>query len=145
MKAFISSPIFRELLIFAGVLGLAVTVSSVFAEPTLATSLIDSSDNIDAVSSATGGEGSLKDFVQNILNYFLGFLGFVTVIMVIYGGVLYVTSAGNDDNVGKAKKILLYSVIGIMMILASYAFVNTILGAALGGGSTGGTTSGTVS
>lgn len=145
MKALISSPIFREFLIFAGMLGLAVTVSSFVADPTMATSLINSSDNIDAVSSATGGEGSLKDLVQTILNYALGFLGFVTVIMVIYGGVLYVTSAGNDDNVGKAKKILLYSAIGIVMILASYAFVNTILGAAMGGGAAGGTTSGTAS
>jgi hypothetical protein len=143
MKTFFSSPLFREFLIFAGILGVALTVSTMMAEPSLATSMIDTSDNVGAVSAATGGEGSLKDLVKTILDYALTFLGFVCVVMVIYGGILYVTSAGNDDNAGKAKKILLYCAIGIILILVSYALVNTILGAGLGGASTSGTTTGT--
>ena len=47
--------------------------------------------------------------------------------MVIYGGVLYVTAAGNDDQVGKAKNVILYAVIGIVVILLSFALVNTVI------------------
>ena len=90
---------------------------------------IGEADEIEFVSDLTGGEGDLKALVNTILSYFLGFLGFVCVIMVIYGGVLYVTSAGNEENVNKAKKILLYAAVGIIVIMISFALVNTILGA----------------
>lgn len=130
----------KETAIFAGLLGVALLVTSFFVDPAFATSLIDSSDNPSAISGATGGENNIKDLALTIVNFFLGFLGFIATLMVIYGGVLYVTSAGNEDNVGKAKNILLYAAIGIVIILASFAFINTILGAALGGG---GATSGT--
>lgn len=142
MNAVLKSKAFREVLIFAGLMAVALAAIHAFADPTFATSLIDPSDNPSAISEATGGESSARDLIQKILNYFLGFLGFVATIMVIYGGVLYVTSAGNDDNVGKAKNILLYSVIGIVIILLSFALVNTVLQAGQedesneGGGST---------
>ena len=140
MTALAKKSFLREALIFAGLLGGALLVSSFFAHPTFATSLIDQSDNIDAVADATGGEGDLKSIVKTILNFALRFLGFVMVIMVIYAGVLYVTAAGNEDNVGKAKKILLYCVIGTVIIFISYAFVNTLLGVASEGASSSGTT-----
>ncbi|MBU0981705.1 pilin [Patescibacteria group bacterium] len=136
LKQIIKSSAFRELLIFSGLLGVALIVSTLISDMTFATSLISSDDNISAISGATGGEGDIKSLAKTILNFFLGFLGFVATVMVIYGGVLYVTSAGNEENVQKAKKILMYAVVGIVIILISFALINTILGAGLGGAST---------
>ena len=45
------------------------------------------------------------------------------------------TSAGDTASVDKAKNILLYAVVGIVLILLSFAIVNTVLGAATSGGS----------
>ncbi len=136
MKALLKSPVLREVAIFAALLSLALFASTFFAHTGFAaTSLIDPSDNPDAIAGATGGESDAKTLIQTILNFALSFLGFVATIMVIYGGVLYVTSAGNDTEVEKAKKILLYAVVGIVLILLSFAIVNTVLGAATGGGS----------
>lgn len=132
----------REAFIFAGLMGAALVVTSILAEPTFATSMIDNSDNIDAVSNLTGGETDLKSIVKTILNFALSFLGFVMVIMIIYAGVLYVTAAGNEENVGKAKKILMYCAIGTLLIFISFAFVNTLLGAASDSASTTTTTTG---
>lgn len=132
MKSIVQSKTLRETLLFSGLLGVALIISAFIAEPSFATALIETGDAPSAISSATGGEGSLKDLVQTILNFFLSFLGFVATIMVIYGGILYVTSAGNDENVGKAKKILLYAIVGIVIILLSFALINTILGAGAG-------------
>ena len=141
VKALMRNQVVQEALIFAGLLGAALLVSNLLPELSLAsTGFIDDSDNPDIIGGATGNEGDLKSLVQTILNFFLGFLGFVATLMVIYGGILYVTSAGNDENVGKAKKILLYAATGIVIILISFALVNTILGAGLGGGTTGGGT-----
>ncbi|MEK7524108.1 MAG: hypothetical protein AAB588_03695, partial [Patescibacteria group bacterium] len=78
----------------------------------------------------SGGRTGLRDIVLTIVNFFLTFLGLLAVVMVIYGGFLYVSSAGNEESVGKAKKILLYAGLGIIVIIVSFALVNTILGAA---------------
>lgn len=94
--------------------------------------LISDTDNPQNISDATGGEGSFRTLANTIVNFFLYFLGFIATIMIIYGGILYVTSAGNDENVGKAKKILMYSVAGIIIILLSFAIVNTVIGAGVG-------------
>lgn len=82
----------------------------------------------------------LRQYIKNVVNFALGFLGLLAVIVVIYGGFLYVTAAGNDDQTGKGKKAVMYAVIGILIILSSFALVNTILQA--GGGTDQGATNG---
>lgn len=77
---------------------------------------------------ATGGQTSFRELVLTFLNFFLGFLGILAVMMIIYGGVLYVSAAGNQDNIDKGKKIIMYAIVGIVIILLSFALVNTVLG-----------------
>lgn len=91
-------------------------------------SLIKDTDNLNTISTATGGEGSFRVMIKRIVDFILLFLGLIAVVMVIYGGFLYVTSAGNEEAVGKGKKILIYAAIGIVIILISFALVNTLLG-----------------
>lgn len=93
---------------------------------------ISAQDQPGIISKLTGGATDIRGLVLVIINFFLGFLGLLAVIMVIYGGFLYVGSGGNEENVNKAKKILLYAAIGVIVIIVSFALVNTILGA--GGG-----------
>ncbi|MBI5414052.1 hypothetical protein HZA38_00870 [Candidatus Peregrinibacteria bacterium] len=69
----------------------------------------------------------LKTAVIGFINYFLGFLGLVAVAFVIYAGVLMVTSQGEDESTGKAKKILLWSGVGIIIIMLSYAIVQLVV------------------
>lgn len=82
----------------------------------------------------------LRQFIKNVVNFALGFLGLLSVIIVIYGGVLYVTAAGKEEQAGKGKKAITYAVIGILIILSSFALVNTVLLA--GGGTDQNTTNG---
>lgn len=70
---------------------------------------------------------SVREFVINVVNFILGFLGLAAVIVIIYAGILYLTAAGNEDNTGKAKNAVKYAVIGIVLITASYAIVNTLI------------------
>lgn len=76
-----------------------------------------------------------RDFIQKVVNFALTFVGLICVVTVIYGGLLYVTSRGEEEPTSKAKKAITYSVIGIVIILGSFAFVNTIL--QVGGGDSG--------
>lgn len=90
---------------------------------------IDPSDSPPIIQALTSSQGGLRGIVLTIINFFLGFLGLLAVVMVIYGGFLYVGSAGNEESVGKAKKILMYAAIGILVIMVSFALINTLLGA----------------
>jgi len=62
------------------------------------------------------------------IQWALGFLGLVAVIMIIYGGITWMTSAGNEKRVTQAKQILTYSVIGMIIILLSWSFVTFVIG-----------------
>ena|SRR3990167_3063460 len=117
----------QTLLVFALMLG-AISIFSLLPAAG-ATSILNPTDNPEAVATATGGQSSLRGLILTIINYFLGFLGLLAVIMVVYGGVTYVSSAGNDEAVGKAKKIIMYALIGIVVILLSFVVVRAVLGA----------------
>jgi type IV secretion system pilin len=92
--------------------------------------LINPADNL--VGPDTAGEGSIRVLIVRMVNYFLGFLGLLAVIMVIYGGVTYVTSAGEDEKIQNAKKIIMYALIGLIIILLSFVIVKAIVSAGTG-------------
>lgn len=89
-------------------------------------------DQPSAVAGATGGTGSIRELAVRIINYVLGFLGLIAVAMIIYGGVSYVTAAGEQSKVDNAKKVILYAIVGLVIVILSYAIVSTVLGAATG-------------
>ncbi len=80
---------------------------------------------------SAAAQGTLGQNVTLIINYFLGILGLIAVAFLIYAGVLMVTAGGNDEQIGKARKIITYAVIGIVIILLSWTIV-TFVASALG-------------
>ncbi|MFH0805124.1 MAG: hypothetical protein V1916_02925 [Patescibacteria group bacterium] len=56
----------------------------------------------------------------------LGILGLVAVIMVLTGGIIWMTAAGNEERVKRAKTILFSAVIGLTVILLSGAIVTFV-------------------
>ncbi len=74
----------------------------------------------------TGG-GDLKNSVINILNVIIGALGIVAVVVIILGGVTYMTSSGDAGKVKKAKDTILYGVIGLIVVILAAAIVNFVV------------------
>ena len=105
-------------------LALVLTVDVGFAQMI---NPLDRPSNLTDATTMFGG--SFRTALTTIVNYFLFFLGLLATIMVIYGGFLYITSGGDDAGAEKGKKILMYAAIGLIVVLISYAVVNTILGA----------------
>lgn len=56
-----------------------------------------------------------------IVQVALMFMGAIVVLLLVYGGFLYATAGGNQENVGKAKKIIVWTIIGMVFVLGSYA------------------------
>ncbi len=77
----------------------------------------------------------IEDIVGTIINAFLGLLGTIFVVLMIYAGYLWMTAAGNEEEVTKAKKILGGAIVGLAIVLTAWAitrFVITGLGKATG-------------
>lgn len=74
--------------------------------------------------------------VGRVINVSLGLLGTLFVGLTVYAGFLWMTAGGNEDQVGKAKKILYTSIIGLIIILSAYSISNFVL-RSLYGASTG--------
>ncbi len=93
------------------------------------------------------GTADLESTVIKIVQWALGFLGLIAVIFIMYGGFIWMTAAGNAEKVDKAKKIILRAVIGLLIVLLSWAIVTFIVDRALnltgaGGGCSIGDTNG---
>ena len=73
----------------------------------------------------------VNTIVRTIINVIVYIVGLLAVIMIIYGGVLYTTSAGDPGKVKKAKDTILYGIIGLVIAVLAFAIVNFILGAVL--------------
>ena len=72
---------------------------------------------------------TLEGTVVLVINGILGLLGIIFLVLVLYAGFLWMTAAGNEDQVTKAKSILTTSIIGIVIIVAAYAIVKFVLDA----------------
>lgn len=75
---------------------------------------------------------AISSLVSRLTQIVVGAAGIITVAMVIYGGVMLVTSAGNEEKQKKAKAILTYAIFGLIFTVSAYIIV-FIFAKALGG------------
>lgn len=73
------------------------------------------------------GTKSLQETVAGIINIALGFLGVLATLLILYGGYLWMTSAGNSEKVQRAKLLIISALIGLVIILSAYAIARFIL------------------
>ena len=76
-----------------------------------------------------GAVPNLESTYYNIILWFLAICGVVAVLSLIYGGVLYITSAGEAEKAERGKKTITGAIIGIIIIMLSYGGYHYILGA----------------
>lgn len=77
---------------------------------------------------------SLVNFIYKAVNVFLILVGITAAIFLVIGGVRYIFSQGDSEDTQKAKRTILYAIIGLIVIGLSAAIVNFILGPPGGGG-----------
>ncbi|MEX0649699.1 MAG: pilin [Candidatus Andersenbacteria bacterium] len=67
--------------------------------------------------------------IQKVINVFLSIIAIIAVGMLIYGGVLFLTSAGDETKTKQAKNLILYVVVGLIVIGLSAVIVNFTINA----------------
>ncbi|MBW6441155.1 pilin [Patescibacteria group bacterium] len=68
----------------------------------------------------------LRLAMMNITNFVLGFVAIIATLMVIYGGVLYLTSLGNEEAADNAKRTIAHAITGLFIVGLAYAAVIVI-------------------
>jgi cytochrome bd-type quinol oxidase subunit 2 len=77
------------------------------------------------------GTQSFGGLIRKIINTFSIVVGAVSVIMVIIGGFRYIVSGGDSSNISKAKNTILYSIVGLVIVIFAQIIVRFILTSAL--------------
>lgn len=88
-------------------------------------SLKDCSDS--GLDGAANNEDNLMATLTVIVNVIVGVVAFVAVVMIVIGGISFVTSQGDTSRVAKARNTILYGVVGLVVALLAYAIVNFVL------------------
>lgn len=69
----------------------------------------------------------LPKVMTTIINIFSVIVGFVAVIMIIIGGVRYITSGGDSGNISAAKNTIIYAIIGLIIVALAQVLVHFVL------------------
>lgn len=72
-------------------------------------------------------EDNLTQAIGNIISGVIGLLGLACVVIIIVGGIQYMTSSGDSGKVKKAKDTILYGVIGMVICILAFAITQFII------------------
>jgi hypothetical protein len=70
---------------------------------------------------------SFQAVIGNVVDQILGIVGALALLMFIFGGLVWMTAAGNEQKITQGKNILMWSAIGLLVIFSSYALVKFVL------------------
>src|ERR1017187_733261 len=80
-----------------------------------------------------------QTLLNNVVNIFSAIFGIIAVIMIIVGGLRYITSGGDSSRVGAAKTTIIYALVGLVVVVLAQLIVHFVINQAAGvsGGSGG--------
>ena len=73
------------------------------------------------------GTKDIREGIMTIVNVLLAFLGVIAILIILYGGFVWLTSGGNEEKVSQAKKIIAAGIIGLIIIFCAYAIATFVV------------------
>ena len=92
--------------------------------------LFDTANHAGITTANISTNTSLAAIIGKIIGAFLSFLGVIFLVLVVYGGFMWMTAGGNTDQVTKARQVIINSAIGFLIVMLAYtitSFVTTEL------------------
>lgn len=77
----------------------------------------------------TSGAANFGTLIGNAISILLSMIGLLFLLLTIYAGFLWMTARGNDEQVGKAQKIMSGALIGLVLVIGAYA-ITLLVGSA---------------
>lgn len=128
-----NSKILKIIFLLFGVFFLIVPLFHIFAEEQDPTKITDQKPCEDAgfLWTEAGGcvsksQTAIIEYVQNLYRIVLPIGIGLTILVIIYGGIQYMTSAGNPDQLTQAKEIIVGAVLGLLLLVLIYIIVDML-------------------
>jgi lysylphosphatidylglycerol synthetase-like protein (DUF2156 family) len=84
------------------------------------------------VFAASADVTKIETFVKSIIQVLVTIAGLVAAGFFVWGGIGYITSSGNPETLDRSKKTLLYSAIGLAVVLGAFVLTNIVSDLATG-------------
>lgn len=68
-----------------------------------------------------------REIIAQVIRIALGFLGIIAVIIILLGGFKWMTSGGNEEKAGDARKLMTAGLIGLIIVLAAFGIASFVL------------------
>jgi len=78
------------------------------------------------VFAASADVSKIENFIRNIIQVFVTLSGLIAAGFFVWGGVGYITSSGNPEALDRSKKTILYSSIGLAIVLGAFVLSNIV-------------------
>ena len=75
---------------------------------------------------AVAGVSNVENFIKSIILVMSAMAGLVATGFFVFGGIVYITSSGNPEQLQKAKRTIQYSAIGLAIVIASFILANIV-------------------
>ncbi|NIT03680.1 hypothetical protein GTO10_01985 [Candidatus Saccharibacteria bacterium] len=108
----------------------AAIASLGLAQPVFAASAFDFIEDylgISLTACSTEEISGIFCIIARIVDVLLGLAGTVAVLFLIYGGIQYMMSGGDEKSLSTAKATITYSILGLVLIIAAIFIVNLVL------------------
>ena len=118
------------------IISIAIMTCAVFGTSVLSTASLPGSASAqvsEGINTATTSEMKGKSIdgkdglIKTVVNVLLWAVGILSVIMIIFSGLRYITSAGDASKTKSAQSTLTYSVVGLIVAIMAYAIVNMVI------------------
>lgn len=83
-----------------------------------------------ALAADVAGVDNVENFIRTIISVIAGFAGLIATGFIVVGGLGYITSSGNPEHLDRAKRTLLWSLIGLAIVIAAFVISNIIVSVA---------------
>lgn len=70
--------------------------------------------------------GGAVDYIAAVLYFLLGFVAILALLMIVIGGIMYVISLGDQSRTERAKKIITFAVVGVLIVGLSFLVVRIV-------------------
>ena len=126
-------------LLLAGALLVPVAVPAVVSaqgeSPDIESGLCGGAELTFASGTCQEGQATdrLNGLIKTIINIVSIVVGVVAVIMIIFGGLKYITSGGESSNVSSAKNTIIYAIIGLVVVALAQFIVRFVLDRSING------------
>lgn len=97
---------------------------AIFLQSLILTSLIV--PQVAFAQQATGGVSQIQTFIQSVIQVLITLAGLVSVGFFVWGGFGYITSSGNPEALDRSKKTIMYSAIGLAIVLGAFVLSSVV-------------------